>query len=157
MNVFGLEMSLSMEQLLYLIENTVRIVVIGESAMTFFASVKNDHHKRHSSNTDDLVTGLGNFKKKKKKFGQSKGALAFFNMVDYSNKVVLAPMVRTQSYVGYEVNDYLKPIPKVRVGTLPMRLLALDYGADLVWTEETVDKKIIGCERNVNRKFLSLG
>ncbi|CAM0142434.1 tRNA-dihydrouridine synthase 2 [Umbelopsis sp. WA50703] len=51
-------------------------------------------------------------------------------MVDYANKVVLAPMVR--------------------VGTLPMRLLALDYGADLVWTEETVDKKIIGCERKLN-------
>ncbi|KAG2184798.1 hypothetical protein INT43_000711, partial [Umbelopsis isabellina] len=38
----------------------------------------------------------------------------------------------------------------VRVGTLPMRLMALEYGADLVWTEETVDKKIIGCERKVN-------
>jgi tRNA-dihydrouridine synthase 2 len=33
-----------------------------------------------------------------------------------------------------------------------MRLLALDYGADLVWTEETVDKKIIGCERKLNRE-----
>ncbi|GAB5588315.1 tRNA-dihydrouridine synthase 2 [Umbelopsis nana] len=51
-------------------------------------------------------------------------------MVDYSNKVVLAPMVR--------------------VGTLPMRLLALEYGADLVWTEETIDKKIIGSERKLN-------
>lgn len=123
--------------------------------MTFSASIKNDHHKRHSSNTDDLVTGLGNLQKKKNG-GQSKRALAFFNMVDYSNKVVLAPMVRIQSYVGYEVNDYLKPIPKVRVGTLPMRLLALDYGADLVWTEETVDKRVIGCERNVNRKLYHL-
>ncbi|KAI9284469.1 hypothetical protein BC943DRAFT_325724 [Umbelopsis sp. AD052] len=51
-------------------------------------------------------------------------------MTDYSNKVVLAPMVR--------------------ISTLPLRLLSLEYGADLVWTEETVDKKIIGCERKVN-------
>lgn len=48
----------------------------------------------------------------------------------YEGKVVLAPMVR--------------------VGTLPMRLLALDYGADLVWTPETVDKKLIGCDRIFN-------
>ncbi|CAO3665178.1 unnamed protein product [Umbelopsis ramanniana] len=52
------------------------------------------------------------------------------NMTNYSNKVVLAPMVR--------------------ISTLPLRLLALEYGADLVWTEETIDKKIIGCERKVN-------
>ncbi|KAJ1670095.1 tRNA-dihydrouridine synthase 2, partial [Spiromyces aspiralis] len=37
--------------------------------------------------------------------------------------------------------------PMVRVGTLPMRLLCLEYGADLVWGPEIVDKSIIGCER----------
>ncbi|KAI9266081.1 hypothetical protein BY458DRAFT_437704 [Sporodiniella umbellata] len=51
--------------------------------------------------------------------------------VDYSNKVVLAPMVR--------------------IGTLPTRLLALEYGADLVWTEELVDKRIIGSVRKYNK------
>lgn len=51
-------------------------------------------------------------------------------MLSYEGLVVLAPMVR--------------------VGTLPMRLLALEYGADLVWSPETVDKKIIGCERVYN-------
>lgn len=35
--------------------------------------------------------------------------------MEYANKVMLAPMVR--------------------VGTLPMRLLALDYGADIVYSE----------------------
>ena len=30
----------------------------------------------------------------------------------------------------------------VRVGTLPMRLLALNYGADLVYTPELISKKI---------------
>ncbi|KAJ2003137.1 tRNA-dihydrouridine synthase 2 [Coemansia thaxteri] len=42
--------------------------------------------------------------------------------------------------------------PMVRVGTLPMRLLSLRYGADLVWTPEIVDKSIIGCERVVDDK-----
>ncbi|KAG1243830.1 hypothetical protein G6F68_015686 [Rhizopus microsporus] len=52
--------------------------------------------------------------------------------IDYANKIVLAPMVR--------------------IGTLPMRLLALEYGADLVWTEELVDKRIIGSVRQYNSK-----
>ena len=52
------------------------------------------------------------------------------NGVDYRNKVVLAPMVRS--------------------GELPSRLLALKYGADLVWGPETVDKALIGCTRRIN-------
>ncbi|KAL1919035.1 uncharacterized protein VTP21DRAFT_2416 [Calcarisporiella thermophila] len=40
--------------------------------------------------------------------------------------------------------------PMVRVGTLPLRLLALEYGADLVYSPETIDKRIIGSERIVN-------
>ncbi|GAA5892898.1 hypothetical protein JCM6882_006889 [Rhodosporidiobolus microsporus] len=42
--------------------------------------------------------------------------------------------------------------PMVRIGTLPVRLLALEYGAELVWGPEIVDKGIIGCERVVNAK-----
>lgn len=42
-------------------------------------------------------------------------------MIEYTNKLCLAPMVRS--------------------GELPMRLLALKYGADLVWSPELVDKK----------------
>ena len=52
------------------------------------------------------------------------------NGVDYRNKVVLAPMVRS--------------------GELPSRLLALKYGADLVWGPETVDKALIGTTRKYN-------
>ncbi|KHJ48604.1 hypothetical protein D918_00906 [Trichuris suis] len=40
--------------------------------------------------------------------------------------------------------------PMVRVTTLPFRLLALNYGADLVYTEEMVDHKVIRCQRIVN-------
>jgi len=50
--------------------------------------------------------------------------------VDYRNKIVLAPMVRS--------------------GELPSRLLALRYGADLVWGPETVDRALIGTVRRHN-------
>ncbi|XP_003223003.1 tRNA-dihydrouridine(20) synthase [NAD(P)+]-like [Anolis carolinensis] len=40
--------------------------------------------------------------------------------------------------------------PMVRVGTLPMRLLALDYGADIVYCEELIDIKMVQCKRIVN-------
>ncbi|KAF2013413.1 FMN-linked oxidoreductase [Aaosphaeria arxii CBS 175.79] len=52
------------------------------------------------------------------------------NGVDYRGKVVLAPMVRS--------------------GELPSRLLALKYGADLVWGPETIDRAMIGTTRRVN-------
>ncbi|XP_076863728.1 tRNA-dihydrouridine(20) synthase [NAD(P)+]-like isoform X4 [Brachyhypopomus gauderio] len=48
----------------------------------------------------------------------------------FHNKIILAPMVR--------------------VGTLPMRLLALDYGADIVFCEELIDIKMARCRRIVN-------
>lgn len=50
--------------------------------------------------------------------------------INYENKLILAPMVR--------------------VGTLPMRLLALDYGADIVYTEELIDWKFLKTIRREN-------
>ncbi|VEU22965.1 DEKNAAC104087 [Brettanomyces naardenensis] len=52
-------------------------------------------------------------------------------MADFTAKLVLAPMVR--------------------IGELPTRLLALKYGADLVWSPEIVDRKILTCERVYNK------
>lgn len=52
--------------------------------------------------------------------------------ISYENKIVLAPMVR--------------------IGTLPTRLLALRYGADIVYTEEIIDWKLLKCYRQVNGK-----
>ncbi|XP_044290078.1 tRNA-dihydrouridine(20) synthase [NAD(P)+]-like isoform X2 [Varanus komodoensis] len=51
-------------------------------------------------------------------------------LLSFKNKTILAPMVR--------------------VGTLPMRLLALDYGADIVYCEELIDLKMLQCKRTVN-------
>lgn len=53
--------------------------------------------------------------------------------ISYAGKLVLAPMVRA--------------------GELPTRLLALQHGADLVWSPEIIDKKLIQCERIVNDKL----
>ncbi|ORX37744.1 hypothetical protein BD324DRAFT_650294 [Kockovaella imperatae] len=52
--------------------------------------------------------------------------------IDYRDKLVLAPMVRS--------------------GTLPARLLSLYYGAGLVWSPEIVDRAIIGATRTVDEK-----
>ncbi|XP_050872382.1 uncharacterized protein LOC127074990 isoform X2 [Lathyrus oleraceus] len=50
--------------------------------------------------------------------------------MDYHNKLILAPMVR--------------------VGTLPLRLLAAEYGADITYGEEIIDHKIVKCDRRIN-------
>ncbi|KAI9206302.1 uncharacterized protein BJ171DRAFT_422005 [Polychytrium aggregatum] len=50
--------------------------------------------------------------------------------ISYENKLILAPMVR--------------------VGSTPMRLMSLKYGADLVYSPEIVDKRLIRATRIVN-------
>lgn len=52
-------------------------------------------------------------------------------MLTYSGSLCLAPMVRS--------------------GELPTRLMALKYGADLVWSPEYIDKKVKDCTRVENK------
>lgn len=52
-------------------------------------------------------------------------------MLSFEGKAILAPMVR--------------------ISSLPMRMLASDYGADIVFLPEIVDKKIIGTRRMENK------
>jgi tRNA-dihydrouridine synthase 2 len=40
--------------------------------------------------------------------------------------------------------------PMVRISSLPFRLLALEYGADIVFSEELVDFRLIQCVRVEN-------
>jgi len=40
--------------------------------------------------------------------------------------------------------------PMVRASTIPLRTLALSYGADLVFTEEMIDRSITNCHRILN-------
>ncbi|XP_070387131.1 tRNA-dihydrouridine(20) synthase [NAD(P)+]-like [Dermacentor albipictus] len=53
------------------------------------------------------------------------------------------------SSIGYRNKTILAPM--VRIGTLPMRLLALHYGADLVYTEELIDYRLLKCQRIENK------
>lgn len=39
-------------------------------------------------------------------------------------------------------------------GTLPFRLLAAQYGADITYGEEIIDHKMIKCERRINGTLL---
>ena len=43
--------------------------------------------------------------------------------------------------------------PFFRFSSLPLRLLEPEQGADLVWTEEMVAKKVAPCARNVNLRL----
>ena len=60
------------------------------------------------------------------------------------------PIPSCTSPLKYDNGIFLAPM--VRIGTLPTRLLSLEYGADLVWGPEIVDRAIIGAERKVNEK-----
>lgn len=54
-------------------------------------------------------------------------------MLNYCNKLILAPMVRGSK--------------------LPTRLLALKYGADIVYTDELIDLSLLMSKRQVNGKL----
>ncbi len=48
------------------------------------------------------------------------------------------------------------PNPNLWKGTLPMRLMALEHGADIVYSEEIISKKMARCIRVENCKFFDL-
>lgn len=58
------------------------------------------------------------------------GTLAMANEMEYRGKHILAPMVR--------------------VGGLPFRMLAAEYGADITYGEEIIDHKVLRSKRVVN-------
>ena len=60
-----------------------------------------------------------------------------------------ADILRTAAAVRL-FKDKLIMAPMVRSGTLPLRLTALDYGCDTVYSEEIIDRRIIKCKRVVN-------
>ena len=43
--------------------------------------------------------------------------------------------------------------PMVRLSTLPLRLLAVRSGADIVFSEELIDRKLASCTRIVNERL----
>ncbi|KAJ2813980.1 tRNA-dihydrouridine synthase 2 [Coemansia furcata] len=67
-----------------------------------------------------------------------------------SDSITTEDKKRTEWKDRYRNRFFLAPM--VRVGTLPMRLLCQQYGADLLWAPEIVDKSIVGSERIVDDK-----
>ncbi|KAF1786799.1 Aldolase-type TIM barrel [Phytophthora cactorum] len=73
----------------------------------------------------------------------------------YENKVCLSPMVRSVSVPKLYLHSIqLALTTALYSGTLPLRLLSLRYGADLVYGEEIVDKRIISAVRVPNGRQL---
>ncbi|CAO1618914.1 unnamed protein product [Parajaminaea phylloscopi] len=60
-----------------------------------------------------------------------------------------AELPQSTSVVNYRQGLFLAPM--VRIGALPTRLLSLEYGADLVWGPEIIDRAIMGSERVVDQ------
>ena len=59
-------------------------------------------------------------------------------------------MTSKEERVNALYRDTVCLAPMVRAGTLPLRLLALHYGADTVYGEELIDQKIVHTSRIVN-------
>lgn len=55
---------------------------------------------------------------------------------------------KSTSLLNYRQGLFLAPM--VRIGALPTRLLSLEYGADLVWGPEIIDRALMGSERVVD-------
>lgn len=69
---------------------------------------------------------------------------------DYDPSSYSAELPKSTSILNYRHGLFLAPM--VRIGALPTRLLSLEYGADLVWGPEIVDRAIMGSERIVDAK-----
>ncbi|CAO1629833.1 unnamed protein product [Sympodiomycopsis kandeliae] len=67
---------------------------------------------------------------------------------DYDPANFPAELPKSTSVVNYRQGLFLAPM--VRIGSLPTRLLSLEYGADLVWGPEIVDRAIMGAKREVD-------
>eukprot|EP01083_Nonionella_stella_P077969 213130_1 len=66
------------------------------------------------------------------------------------------PLSRTPSISSSDEWSYRNQVilaPMVRVGTLPMRLLAAKYGATMVYNEELIDYKVVKLKRTVNEEY----
>jgi tRNA-dihydrouridine synthase 2 len=70
----------------------------------------------------------------------------------YRDGVMLAPMVRSGACMP--LANWLSSVYSSHL--VPTRLVALQYGAKLVWGPEIIDKAILHAVRNVDRMFIQL-
>lgn len=107
-------------------------------------------------NQSDQSKGNGNVYKKKKNQKQPKDSNPIFPLeqpADFGLDCPSLPQRISQSELSYE--NTLTLAPMVRIGSLPTRLLSLQYGADLVWGPEVIDRAIIPTSRVVNSEHHS--
>lgn len=65
-------------------------------------------------------------------------------------------LISTQERSDILFNNSEILAPMVRASSTPLRVLALFYGADVVFTEEIIDRSIIKCDRVLNEKLNSI-
>jgi tRNA-dihydrouridine synthase 2 len=53
----------------------------------------------------------------------------------------------------FSIKNKLLLAPMVRINQLPFRLLSLNNGADIVYTEEIIAAKLVHCEKVFNKEF----
>ncbi len=59
-------------------------------------------------------------------------------------------LARKQKGISLAQRPLVHLAPMVRAGTTAFRALCLDYGADMVWSEEIIDRKLVLCTRREN-------
>jgi tRNA-dihydrouridine synthase 2 len=73
--------------------------------------------------------------------------------MDYKNINILGFVLKInilRYLIAFNYRFKSKLAPMVRCGTLAFRLLALEYGADLVYSEEIIDYKMMNVKRIYN-------
>lgn len=94
----------------------------------FWLSYRQKNLRQLAQKSQSFLQLLGLKNESKSQISANKMANSSF----YANKIALAPMVKA--------------------GRTPLRLLTLDYGVDLVYTEEIIDQKLLQAKRCVNGK-----
>ena len=59
--------------------------------------------------------------------------------------------IKNENITYPRISSKLILAPMVRIGTLPFRLLSIKYGADIVYTEEIIAKKLMNCYKSYNK------
>ena len=69
---------------------------------------------------------------------------------------ITQPREAAQTTKGTMFDNIVCLAPMVRAGSLPFRTLCLKYGANLVWGEEIIDKRILKCSRVINERLATV-
>ncbi|KAJ3072635.1 hypothetical protein HDU98_003213 [Podochytrium sp. JEL0797] len=113
-------------------------------------------HKRLVGSLDEKDAQLRAYLERKEKVARQEGG--FRKAIERLKKLEELPWPQTPSKIatrpeGHVDLDYAGKLilaPMVRCGTLPMRMLALQEGADIVYSPETIDRRLARSKRIEN-------